>query len=191
MAESANSNAIATEGEIIAGTTVDGGDAMHVSPAALGMDATMWVALAMLVVIGLAVWKKVPAMIGAALDKQIGAIKDQLDAATSLRKEAEALKAEYESMAKSAALDAVEMKAAAEAEAKDIIAKAKVDATALIARRTVMAEQKIAAAELAAIADVRAAASSTAAAAATQLIRARHNAKVDQAIVDQTIAALN
>ena len=163
----------------------------HVSPAALGMDATMWVAVAMLVVIGLAIWKKVPAVIGAALDRQIGAIKDQLDAATNLRKEAEALKAEYESMAKSAAQDAVEMKTAAEAEAKDIIAKAKVDATALIARRTAMAEQKIAAAELAAIADVRAAASSTASAAATQLIRDRHDAKVDKAIVDQTIAALN
>ncbi len=191
MAESANSNAIAAEGEIIAGTTVDGADATHAVPHALGMDATMWVALAMLVVIGLAVWKKVPAMVGAALDKQIGAIKDQLDAATNLRKEAEALKAEYESMAKSAALDAVEMKAAAEAEAKDIIAKAKVDATALIARRTVMAEQKIAAAELAAIADVRAAAASVATTAATHLIRDRHDAKVDKAIVDQTIAALN
>ncbi len=191
MAESANSNAVATEGEIIAGTTVDGAGAVHAAPHALGMDATMWVALAMLVVIGLAVWKKVPAMIGAALDKQIGAIKDQLDAATNLRKEAEALKAEYESMAKSAALDAVEMKAAAEAEAKDIIAKAKVDATALIARRTMMAEQKIAAAELAAVADVRAAASSAATAAATQLIRDRHDAKVDKAIIDQTIAALN
>ncbi len=168
-----------------------GHEAPHVSPAALGMDATMWVALAMLVVIGLAIWKKVPAMIGGMLDKQIAVIKDQLDAATKLRKEAEGLKAEYESMAKSAALDAVEMKAAAEAEAKDIIAKAKIDATALIARRTAMAEQKIAAAELAAMADVRAVAASTAAAAAAKLIRDKHDAKADKSIIDQTIASLN
>jgi F-type H+-transporting ATPase subunit b len=191
MAEASNSNAVTTEGEVIAGTTVDGANAIHAKPHALGMDATMWVALAMLVVIGLAIWKKVPAMIGAALDKQIGVIKDQLDAATNLRNEAEALKAEYESMAKSAAVDAAEMKVAAEAEAKEIIAKAKVDATALIARRTAMAEQKIAAAELAAISDVRAAAASVAAGAAAHLIRDRHDAKVDKAIVDQTIAALN
>ena len=118
----------------------------HATPSALGFDATMLVALAMLVVLALAIWKKVPAMIAGALDKQIAGIKQQLDQATALRAEAEAIKSEYEAKAKQAAIDAEAMKAAAEEEAKLIVARAKSDATALIGRRTQAAEEKIAAA---------------------------------------------
>ena len=82
-----------------------GGAESHAKPKALGMDATMWVALAMLVVIGLAVWKKVPAVVTGALDKQIAAIKEQLDKATALRAEAEAIKAEYLAKARQAERD--------------------------------------------------------------------------------------
>lgn len=184
-------NTLSTERDVIAGTTVDGADAVHAVPHALGMDATMWVALAMLIVIGLAIWKKVPAMIAGMLDQKIAGIREQLDAATNLRKEAEAIKAEYQAKAKQAAKDAANMKLAAEAEAKDIVAKAKADATALITRRTAMAEQKIAAAELAAVADVRARAASTAAAAAAAIIADRHDAQADKSIIDATIATLN
>lgn len=171
-------------------TEAHGGEA-HAAPAAFGMDATMWVALAMLLVIGLAIWKKVPAMIGGALDKQIDAIREQLDAATALRKEAEGIQAEYEAKAKQAAKDAKAMKEAAEAEAKDIVAKAKADATALIARRSAMAEQKISAAQIEAVADVRAKAASAASAAAAILIAEKHDAKSDKSIIDATIASLN
>jgi F-type H+-transporting ATPase subunit b len=172
-------------------TTEAQGGEVHAAPKALGMDATMWVALAMLAVIALFIWKKVPAMIGAALDKQIAGIKAQLDQATKLRKEAEAIKAEYEAKAKQAAAAAEAMKAHAEEEAKLIVSKAKEDATALIARRTKSAEEKIAAAERAAIADVRAKAASAAAAAAATLIAAHHDAKADAGLVDATIAKLN
>lgn len=163
----------------------------HATPSALGFDATMLVALAMLVVIALAIWKRVPAMIAGALDKQITGIKAQLDQATALRAEAEAIKAEYEARAKQAAQDAIDMKAAAEEEAKLIVAQAKADATALIGRRAKAAEEKIAAAERAAIAEVRAKAASAAAAAAAQLIATHHDAKADAGLVDQSIASLN
>mgnify|MGYP001440521307 CR=1 FL=1 len=89
MTQAAVPEAMATEKAVIDDTTVDGapvadthasteahGGEAHAAPAALGMDATMWVALAMLLVIGLAIWKKVPAMIGAALDKQIAGVID-------------------------------------------------------------------------------------------------------------------
>lgn len=175
-----------------AGTEAHGGAAVpHADPKALGMDATMWVAVAMLVVIGIAIWKKVPAIIAAALDKQIAGIRENLAVAEQLRKDAEGLKAEYEAKARQAAEDAKAMKAHAEAEARDIIAKAKSDATALIARRSAMAEQKIAAAEIAAVADVRARAAAAATAAATQLIASAHDAKADKPLIDQTIATLN
>jgi F-type H+-transporting ATPase subunit b len=163
----------------------------HAVPSALGFDATMLVALAMLVVIALAIWKKVPAMIAGALDKQISGIKAQLDHATALRAEAEAIKAEYEAKAKQAAQDAVDMKAAAEEEAKLIVAQAKTDATALIGRRAKAAEEKIAAAERAAIADVRAKAAAVSAAAAAQLIATHHDANADAALIDQSISSLN
>jgi F-type H+-transporting ATPase subunit b len=183
MAEEATTTTATTEAH--------GGEVHHAKPKALGMDATMWVALAMLAVIALFIWKKVPAMIGAALDKQIAGIKEQLDQATNLRKEAEAIKAEYEAKAKQAAADAEAVRANAEEDAKLIVAKAKDDATALIARRTKSAEEKIAAAERAAIADVRAKAASVAAAAAASLIAAHHDGKSDAGLIDETIAKLN
>lgn len=167
------------------------GDAHHVTPSALGFDASMLVALAMIVVIALAIWKKVPGMIGAALDKQIAAIQDQLDAATRLRSEAEAIKAEYAAKSQQAAKDAEQMKLAAEVEAKQIIAKAKTDAADMVVRRGKMAEEKIAAAETAAIADVRAKVAAVSAAAARQIIASSADAKSDAVLIDQAISALN
>ncbi|HEV7233036.1 MAG TPA: F0F1 ATP synthase subunit B [Sphingorhabdus sp.] len=190
MAEAAKTELTAEDHAAMGHTEVAGGEA-HAEPAALGMDATMWVALAMIFVLALALWKKVPAMIGGALDNQIAGIKAQLDQATALRAEAEAIKAEYEAKAKQAALDAEGIKASAEEEAKLIVAQAKDDATALIGRRAKAAEEKIAAAERAAIADVRAKAASAAAAAAAQLIATHHDAKADAGLVDQSIASLN
>jgi len=177
--------------ETQATTEVAGVEEEHVSPSALGFDATMLVALAMIAVIVLAIWKKVPAMIAGALDNQIAGIRQQLDQATALRAEAEAIKTEYEAKAKQAAIDAEAMKAAAEEEAKLIVSRAKSDATALIGRRAQAAEEKIAAAERAAIADVRKKAASAAAAAAAQLIAVHHDAKADSALIDQSIASLN
>ena len=205
MSNAAHPVAMAKEKAVIEDSTVDGapvadthasteahgGGEAHAAPAAWGMDAPMWVALAMLVVIGFAIWKKIPAMVGGILDQQIAGIKAQLDQATNLRKEAEAIKAEYEAKAKAAAADAEAMKAHAEEEAKAIVAKAKDDATALIARRSKAAEEKIAAAERTAIADVRAKAASVAAEAAASLIAAHHGSKADAALIDETISKLN
>ncbi|NJM50781.1 MAG: F0F1 ATP synthase subunit B [Sphingomonadales bacterium] len=182
---------MAVEQEVVAETTIDGDAEHHVSPSALGFDASMLVALAMLFVILIALWAKVPALIAGALDKQIAGIKEQLDAATKLRAEAEAIKAEYVAKSKQAAYDAEQMKLHAEEEAKQIVANAKQDAAAMIVRRTKMAEEKIAAAEANAIADVRAKAAAVSAAAAEQLIAASTNAKADAALIDQAISALN
>ena len=53
-----------------------------------------------------------------------------------------------------------------------------------------MAEDKIAAAERSAIAEVRAKAAAAAAAAAAQLIAERHDAGADKALIDRTISGL-
>jgi len=163
----------------------------HADPSALGLDATMWVALAMLVVIALAIWKKVPATVAGMLDKRIAEIRKQLDEAKQLRADAEALKAEYEAKAAAASADAEAMRAGAHAEAEAILAKAETDATALIGRRKAMAEDRIAAAERSAIAEVRAKTASAAANAAASLIVAGHGAAADKPLVDSAIARLN
>ena len=81
--------------------------AHETEPTAFGfLTAPVAIALAMIVVIAIMIWKKVPAAIGRALDSKIALIRDQLAEAESLRKEAEALKAEYKKKSKSAAKDA-------------------------------------------------------------------------------------
>jgi F-type H+-transporting ATPase subunit b len=172
-----------------AGTGADGLPA-HAEPSALGLNATAWVALAMAVVIAIMIWKKVPAAIGAALDRKIAGIREQLDEAARLRAEAEALRAEYEAKQAGAAAEAAAMIERARHEAESIRSQAEQDAARLIERRTRMAEDKIAAAERSALDEVRARAVDAATAAAERLIRERHDAGADKAMVDQTIAAL-
>src|SRR5688572_13559652 len=84
-------------GETHATTEAHGGAAgHHVEPTAFGLTPPGWIALAMIAVFAILLWKRVPALIGRALDKKIAGIREQLDEAATLRAEAEALKAEYE-----------------------------------------------------------------------------------------------
>ena len=162
----------------------------HAAPSAFGLAAPAVVALAMVIVLIILAWKKVPAAIGRSLDAKIAAIRAQLDEAKSLREEAEALKAEYEAKAKAADADAAAMVERAHAEAQGIIAKAGQDAEALVARRQAMAESKIAAEERAAIDELRATTARAAAAAAAKLIAERNDEASDARLVDQAIAGL-
>src|SRR5919107_6323136 len=89
----------------------------HPLPTALGLDAPQWIALAMVVVFAILIWKRVPALIGRALDSKIAGIRAQLDEAAQLRSEAEAIKAEYEAKAAQADAEAATMLERARAEA--------------------------------------------------------------------------
>ncbi len=64
------------------------GEAKAAAPSAFGIQDYQWVSLAMLVLIGVFVWKKVPGLITGGLDAKIAEIKQQLDEAKSLRAEA-------------------------------------------------------------------------------------------------------
>ncbi|HEX6376981.1 MAG TPA: F0F1 ATP synthase subunit B [Allosphingosinicella sp.] len=162
----------------------------HPLPTALGLDAPQWIALAMVVVFAILIWKRVPALIGRALDSKIAAIRAQLDEAAQLRAEAEAIRAEYETRAVQADAEAATMIERARTEAEGIVRQAESDAAALVERRTRMAEDKIAAAERAALDQVRAKAARAAAAAAESLIRDKLDAGADKRLVDRTIAGL-
>jgi F-type H+-transporting ATPase subunit b len=162
----------------------------HSAPTALGLDAPAWIALAMVVVFAILLWKRVPALIGRALDKKIASIREQLDEAAQLRAEAETLKGEYEAKAARAGAEAETMIDRAHAEAAAIVRQAETDAASLVERRTRMAEDKIAAAERHALEAVRAKAASAAAAAAGRLIADKMDAGADKALVERTIEGL-
>jgi len=170
-----------------AGTQIPAHEA---EPTFLGLDPGGWVALAMLAVFAILLIKKVPAAIGRSLDSKIELIRNQLTEAESLRKEAEALKAEYEAKAKSVDKDRKALLERARHEAEEIVAKAKTDAELLIERRGRMAEDKIAAEERAAVDQVRAAAADAAARAARRLIAERHDAAADEQLVNQAIGEI-
>ena len=162
----------------------------HEAPTVFGISASMFIGLAMLVVFGLMIWKKVPAAIAKALDQKIDGIREQLAEAEALRKEAEALKAEYAAKAAAAEADAAAMVERARHESDLLLAKAREDAEALVERRTRMAEEKIAAEERAAVQQLRAAAADAATRAAARLISERVDAGADAAMVDAAIGEI-
>ena len=171
--------------------TVGHAPAVEHEPTVLGIfDPGAMVAIAMLVVFALFIWKKVPAAVGRALDDKIRLIREQLAEAEDLRKEAEALKAEYEKKAKAVDKDRAALLERAKHEADEIVAKAKTDAEALIERRTRMAEEKIAAEGRAAVEQLRASAADAATKAAARLIAERHDAATDAKLIEQTIGEI-
>lgn len=179
-----------THGETVAGTQEPAGG-HGTEEVAFGFAGPgWWIAFAMVVVFAIFLWKKVPAMIGKALDRKIATIREQLDEAAQLRAEAEALKAEYEAKAAAADAERETMLERARHEAEGIVDQAKADTAALIERRTRMAEDKIAAAERHAIDEVRARAARAAATAAASLISEEMDAGTDKALVDRTIEGL-
>src|SRR6187402_1501009 len=134
-------------GPLNATTLVTNPGAIEHEMSFLGINPGGFVALSMIVVIAIMVWKGVPKAIGSALDKKIASIREQLDEAAKLRAEAEALRAEHQAKAAAAQGEADQIIAHARAEAEVILANAKAQTELLIERRGRMAEDKIAAAE--------------------------------------------
>jgi F-type H+-transporting ATPase subunit b len=127
-------------------------------------------------------------MIVSALDKRADGIRKELDEAKRLREEAQALLAEYQRKAREA-----------EKEAGDIVSQAARDAEALsveaaerikdyVARRTKMAEQKIAQAEAQALQEVRTRAADLAVAAAERVLAAKVKGDQAAALIEKSIA---
>lgn len=162
----------------------------HAEASAFGLAPPWWVALSMVALIGVMIYMKVPAVVAGMLDKKIDGIRQMLDEATALRAEAEALRKEYSDKLASVESNAAAMLEHARNEADAIVAKATADAANVIVRREKIAQDKIAAAERAAVEDLRFRAGAAAAAAARQLIAANHSAAADKALVDRAIAEI-
>ena len=152
--------------------------------------AEFWVAVAFVIFLCILVYMKVPGMLTKMLDDRADAIRQDLDAARKLREEAQDLLADYQGKQRQA-----------ETEAQQIIEEARREAEALkvegdramqetLARRTRLAEDKIARAEAQAVAEVRAIAVEVATAAAERIVQDKVAGGLGSTIVEQSIRDL-
>jgi F-type H+-transporting ATPase subunit b len=147
----------------------------------------IWVAIGFVIFLGILVYVGVPGIITKALDDRAKRVQAELDEARRLKDEAQKLLAEYQGKQKKAEAEAAGIIEGAKAEAAPIAADAKVKMEEFVARRTKMAETKIAQAEAQAVADVRAAAADAAVAAAEKILTDTVKGKVADDLIARGI----
>jgi F-type H+-transporting ATPase subunit b len=134
------------------------------------LEAEFWVAVGFFLFVGVLVYYGIPKKMLDALDRRTARIKIELDDARRLRDEAAALLAEYRRKREAADAEAAAILAGARDEAERVAAEAKTRMEEFVARRSQVAQNKIAQAETQAVADVRAAAAEAAVAAAEKIL---------------------
>jgi F-type H+-transporting ATPase subunit b len=151
------------------------------------INAEFWVAVAFVIFVGFAIYMGLHRMILDALDQRSARIKAELDEAVRLKEEAQSLLAQYQRKHQEAEREAEGIIGGARIEAERIAAEAKTKMEDFVARRTRMAQDKIAQAEAQAVADVRAAAAEAAVAAAERILTQSAQGKVADDLVAQGI----
>jgi F-type H+-transporting ATPase subunit b len=154
-------------------------------------EPELWIALAMLILVGLVVRMKVPAMVGKALDDRAATIAAELETAKRLRTEAEALLAQYRKKANEVEKEAEAILTAAKAEAEAFASESRAQLKLQIERRGAAAQARITQAEAAAMSEIRAAAADAAAAAAERLIVERLDEKRSAALIHDSLKNLS
>lgn len=181
---------MANDETVVALTEAHGGAEHHesaFSPA--GPEFWVYAGLTIFILVAIFVLKA-PRLIASGLDKRIAETVKELDRAKALRAEAETLLAEVKAKQAQSAEEVKAILAQAKTEAAELIGAVEAEAADLVARRRKMAEDKIGAAERAAIADVRARAAAAATSAAAVLLTQTHDAKADKTLVDDVIAKI-
>jgi len=153
-------------------------------------DAEFWVAVAFVIFIAVLIKLGALRVLLGALDDRGARIKAELDEARRVREEAQALLADYQRRRGEADREADAIVVAAKAEAERLAAEAKAKVEDFVARRTKVAEAKIAQAEAQALADVRAAAADAAAAAAEKILSDTTKGKIGDDLIAQGIREL-
>ena len=147
----------------------------------------VWIAF--LILIGILLYLKVPAKIGAMLDNRATTIRKELEEARKLREEAQAILATYDRKHKDVQDQADRIVASAKAEAVAAAEKAKADLKATIARRLAGAEDQIASAQAAAVREVRNRAAEIAVSVAGEVMANQMTAQKGNALIDDAIDA--
>ena len=141
-------------------------------------DPEIWVTIAFVIFVGGLGYMGVHRMMVKSLDERSARIKAELDEARKLKDEAVQLLAEYQRKRQAAEGEAQDIIAGAKAEAELLATEAKARIEDFVARRTALAETKIAQAEVQAAADVRSAAAEAAIAAAEKILSAETKGKL-------------
>ncbi len=147
------------------------------------MTAEFWVLASFIIFVAVLGYYGVHKTILNALDVRAKKISDDLDEARALREEAQKVLADYEKKRREAEGEARDIVAAAKAEAERLAEEAKQKSEDFVARRTKMAEAKIAQAESQAIAEVRAIAADAAVKAAGEVMKAAAKGKKGEELV--------
>ena len=153
-------------------------------------DPTFWVAVSTTAFVVIVIFVKAPGRITAMLDSRAAAIAKELEEARRLREEAQALLASYQKKQREAEKEAQEIVVQARGEAERLAIETKKVIEGQIARRTKLAEDKIAQAEAQAIAEVRGLATDIAIGAAGRVIAEQISPTRAQQLVDQAIKEL-
>ena len=133
-------------------------------------DATFWALIGLILFLAIVAYFKAPAMAARSLDNRAKRIENEMEEARELKEEAKRQLADYQRRRREAEAEAREIVASAQREAQALVEEARVKSEEYVARRTQVAEQKIAQAESDAIAEVRASAVNIAIDAATRVI---------------------
>jgi F-type H+-transporting ATPase subunit b len=152
-------------------------------------DPKNWVVLAFFlffILFGKKLWDALAAL----LDARTNSVKAELEEASRLRREAEAMLADAEKQRTNALSEAKTLIERARSEADRLAAEAAAEAEAAAKRRERMAIDRIGAAEKAAVDDVRLAAADIATTAARQVIAEGLDAGADSRLIDQAISQL-
>ena len=149
--------------------------------------ATVWVTVALFIFLGIVAYMKVPGMISRALDARAARIRADLEEARRLREEAQALLAEYQQKRKEAEKEAADIVTAAKREAEMLLGEAHKKTEDYVARRTAIAEQKIAQAEMQALQEVKALSADVAIAAAEKILGAKVKGPAGDTLIARSI----
>lgn len=148
-----------------------------------------YVLLAAIIFVAL-LWKRARQSVIGTLDARSTRIREELNAARTLREEAERALAEYQEKQREAAAEAEAVLTHARAEAERIAAQAARDLDAALERRRRLAEERIAQEQQKALAEIRALAVDLAVAAAGQVIAGTIDETRGATLIDAEIAAL-
>ena len=154
------------------------------------IEAEAWVAVAFVLFLGILVYVGAHRRVIDGIDQRQARIKAELEEARRLREEAQALLAEYQRKRHDADREAEAIIATANAEAERLAAEGKTRLEDFVARRTKMAETKIAQAEAQALADVRSSAADAAVAAAEKILSTTAKGKIADDLLARGIADL-
>jgi F-type H+-transporting ATPase subunit b len=146
------------------------------------------VAIGFAIFVGILLWLGVPRMLTRKLDERAVRIKAELDEARELREEAQTLLASYERRQKEVKAQAEDIVRAARVEAEKAAEAAKEDIRRSVARRMQTATEQIAAAEQAAVRQIKDRAAAVAVAAAGDVLRQKMQAEDADRLIESAIS---